>query len=328
LLSVVAVVGTWVVGNSLSTAITQMLVVVENTAGSLSSVVGQVDQGITKLEETTTAIRSAADQLSQNITDQGLILTLLPEERQQELVAQANELKATVDTVLDALAAGLELYRTIDNLPFVSLPKPEEDSLARLETAITDIQSMVGQVTQGIQDFRDGVSQEIDRVTTVLDEINGRLDTAQEGLAKLDSILLALQDAAAQVREVVPLFFVLLGIFATLFFSWVIFTQVVVIRQYVQRWRVLGVVTVPVEALPAAEVQATSGAPEVSALVAAAVATEEVATEAAEETPVADLTVEESPEEITDELPALATDAPPVGEVEPPQPPVEDQPES
>ncbi len=305
LLSVVGVVGTWVVGGSLSTAITQMLVSVENTAGSLSAVVGQVDQGMAKLEETTTTIRSATDQLSQNINDKGLILTLLPEEREQELVAQANELKATVDTVLDALAAGLELYRTIDSLPFVSLPKPEEDSLARLETAIADIQSMVGQVTQGIQDFRDGVSQEIGRVATLLDEINGRLNTAQESLARMDSILLALQDAAARVREAVPLVFTLVSIFATLFLGWVIYTQVEVIRDYVRRWKSLGAWAgaPPVESLPAP-----------GALAAAPAAAAPAAPPAEVEKPDTTLPAAESAEEVTDELPALQSDP------EPPQP--------
>ena len=76
LLSVVGVVGTWVVGSSLSTAITQTLVVVENTAAGLSAGVERIDQGMGKLEETAASIRSATDQLSQNVTDQGLLLTL------------------------------------------------------------------------------------------------------------------------------------------------------------------------------------------------------------------------------------------------------------
>jgi len=55
----------------------------------------------------------------------------------------------------------LELYQSIDNLPFVSLPKPEPQTVASLEQTIVDLQSTIEAVVQVTPDFRAGVSGEI-----------------------------------------------------------------------------------------------------------------------------------------------------------------------
>jgi hypothetical protein len=240
LLSTAFVVGTWVAGSALSSVAVQVLLVVENTADGLSAIVERIDQGVAGLEEVSTSISAATIQLSQNVTDKGLVLTLLPEQREQELVSQANELQQTLDSVGEALKAGLELYRSIDNMPFVSLPKPEPDKIAKLEQDIANIGSTVQQVVQGIQDFRTGVAQEIDRVTSLLDEITSALVEARQELAQLNGRLEALQALADRLQRLAPLFFTLLSVFATLFFAWIIYGQVEIIRMYAGRWKGLG----------------------------------------------------------------------------------------
>jgi len=82
LVSVAGVVGSWVGGSTLSAATVQVLLVVEGTADNMSTLVDGIDLRVAGLEETSLAIRDATDQLSQNVTDKGLVLTLLPEERE------------------------------------------------------------------------------------------------------------------------------------------------------------------------------------------------------------------------------------------------------
>ena len=207
LIGAAGVVGIWVVGNTLSSVTGQMLVVVENTAGGLSSIVVQIDQEVAGLEETSTAISEATSQLSQNVTDKGLILTLLPEEREQKLAAQAEELQQNLNSVGEALNAGLELYQSIDKLPFVSLPKPEPQTVASLEQTIADIQGTIQEVMQGTQDFRAGVSEEIGKVTGLLDDITAKLTEARQNLAQFNNSLEALQSLAAGLRSKIPFIF-------------------------------------------------------------------------------------------------------------------------
>ena len=237
LVSAAGVIGTWVGGNRLSVATIQVLLVVEGTAESLSTVVEGIDVRVAGLEETSMTIKDATDQLSQNVTDKGLVLTLLPEAREQKLIDQAQDLQQNINAVGDTLRAGLELYQSIDSLPLISLPKPEQQTVNKLEQDIANIQDSIQEVVQGIQAFRDGVSSEIDRVTSLLDDITAKITETRQNLEQLNSRLQALQDLAASIRSKVTLVFNSLSVIITLLLVWVVYTQVEIIRSYVQRWK-------------------------------------------------------------------------------------------
>jgi len=249
LLCVAAAVGTWVLGSTLSSVATQVLLVVEHTADGLINIVERIDTEVAGLEETSIAISEATKQLSQNVTDKGLILTLLPEEREQKLLTQAEELQQNLNSFLGVLKSGLEMYQSIDNLPFVSLPMPEQETVTNLEQNIADVRGTVQQVTTGIQEFRDGVSEEIGKVTGLLDDINAKLGETRQNLAQINSNLEAMQDLAARLRSKITLIFTLISIISTLFLAWLIYTQVEIIRLYIQRWK--GISDAAVKDLPA-----------------------------------------------------------------------------
>jgi archaellum component FlaC len=263
LVSAAALVGTWVAGNTMSSATTQVLLLVEGTADGLVNIVEGIDQKVTGLEETSLAITEATNQLSQKITDKGLVLTLLPEERENTLVTQAQELQQNINAVGNTLRNGLELYQSIDSLPFISLPKPEQQTVTKLEQDIAELQDTVQEVVLGIQAFRDGVSGEIGKVTSLLDGITALLADTRHTLEQLNSKLQALQDLAARIRSKVTLVFTSLSAFMTLFLAWVVYTQVEIIRTYVQRWK--GLAPELVADLPAEE-STESGLPGASDL--------------------------------------------------------------
>lgn len=236
-ISLTAVASTWVLGSTLSSITSQVLLVVENTAGGLSTVVERIDLEVAELEEITTEMSDATNLIGQNVTDQGLILTLLPEEREQKLSARAEELKQIINSTGETLKNGLELYRSIDSLPFVSLPKPDQQSLVRLDESIADVQGTIQNVTKEIQDFRDGLSENIGKVTALLDDITARLVEVRQNIAQIISNLEALQNLVARWRSMIPLLFTSISIIATLLYAWLIYTQVEVIRLFVQRWK-------------------------------------------------------------------------------------------
>ncbi len=239
LVSAAGIAGSWVVGNSLTTLSMQVLAVVDRTAGGARLVIDGVDEIAANLEQVSTGIGEASDQLSRSVTDRGLILTLLPEEREQELQAKTDELTATIDAVQEAVDAGLDLYLSIDALPFVSLPMPRQETLERLEQLSEEIQTTVDEIVQGIQDFRSGVSSEIDRVTELALGITGRLGELRDGFATLDADLAALQELTARLQRLVATVFTLLSLVTSLFLTWAIYTQVEVIRLYVGRWKAM-----------------------------------------------------------------------------------------
>ncbi|UCD98401.1 MAG: hypothetical protein JSV42_15825 [Chloroflexota bacterium] len=236
-ISLTAVAGTWVLGSTLSSITSRVLLVVENTANGLSTIVERIDLEVAEIEEITTEMSDATSQIGQNVTDKGLILALLPEEREQNLSAGAEELKQNINSTGEALENGLELYRSIDSLPFVSLPKPDQQSLARLDESIAEVQGTIQDITQEIQDFRDGLSENIGKVAALLDDITAKLVEVRQNLAQIGNNLKALQDLVARWRSMIPLLFTSLSIIVTLLFAWLIYTQVEIIRLYVQRWK-------------------------------------------------------------------------------------------
>lgn len=239
LVSVALVVGTWVAGSTLSPVASQTLLVVENTAGGLSNIVERLDQQLVDLEDITTSLRDATSQVSQNVTDKGLILTLLPEESEQELVAHVDQLQQNLNSVVETLNAGLELYRSIDRLPFVSLPEPDQQTISKLERSIADARDTIGEIKIGIQDFRAGVSDNIGRVTDLLDDVTASLAEASRSLAQINSSLEAMQDLADRLGGKIQLIFTSLGIIITLFVAWLIYTQVEIMLLFIQRWKEL-----------------------------------------------------------------------------------------
>ena len=64
-----------------------------------------------------------------------------------------------------------------------------------------------------------------------------RIDETRDNLNELDERLQTLQGVLARAEQLIPLLFILGALLLTLFLVWVIYSEVVVIRMYVQSWR-------------------------------------------------------------------------------------------
>ena len=104
-----------------------------NITGSLRQATDELDQKLQRMQAASSFISTASVKLSQNVTDQGLILLLLPEEEEGNLVSLSSSVKEAVSPLRDMLSTGLVIYRSIDQLPFVSLPAPSQDQVDKIE---------------------------------------------------------------------------------------------------------------------------------------------------------------------------------------------------
>ena len=80
-LCVGGLIGTWVIKGVLTDVTLDLLSGVEKITQASQSAIERVDLRLAKLIDLTGNIESATTQLSQNVADQGLVLTLLPEEK-------------------------------------------------------------------------------------------------------------------------------------------------------------------------------------------------------------------------------------------------------
>jgi hypothetical protein len=110
LLSVIGVIGVWIVERPVSETAVAVLEVIENTTGVLRQSGGRADQSLATLEARTMDIADASQQISQNVTDKGLVMTLLPAEKEQELAQTAASVRDTYNGIRESIAQVLDLY--------------------------------------------------------------------------------------------------------------------------------------------------------------------------------------------------------------------------
>jgi hypothetical protein len=237
LLSIVGLIGTWSVQRSLSNLTVTLLVAVENTAGGLQQATGRIDEGIVEVRGISEEVSDIASQISQNVENRGLVALLLPEEKEQQLEGAVRSIDETLSSIVDVITAGLTLYGSIDQLPFVDLPKPSQTELEAVQQSVQETQAEIDALLQSIQVFRTGVATEIDKITDAADRIAGEMDSLSRELAALDSDLAAVQDFADRMQSTVPVLFSLGAVLISVLLLYGGFTQVEMIRVYIVRWR-------------------------------------------------------------------------------------------
>jgi len=240
LVSAIGVVGEWAIRRPVTEAVVAILTVVEDTAGTAQQVTARVDQAAEKLQSVSVEIEDASSKISQNVSDKGLVLTLLPEEKEQELIATAGSIQEAFQTIQGTITAALDLYRSIDRLPFVNLPAPDEAQVQKLQSSMSKLESMVETLRSSIADFRSGVTDKIDKITNAIGSLNSEIQGIRDALAQLNSKLAALEALAIRLQQIIPGLLTTLAVILTLFLAFLIYTQVEVIRLFVARWRALG----------------------------------------------------------------------------------------
>ena len=90
ILSITGIIGVWAIQRPLNNTVDTLLQVVVATTNTVAQSTAKVDQVAAKFQEVTTQVEDASSQIAQNVTDKGLVLTLLPEEREQNLVESSH----------------------------------------------------------------------------------------------------------------------------------------------------------------------------------------------------------------------------------------------
>lgn len=239
LLNVVGIIGVWAVERPLSEAAVTFMQAVEQTAVALQTSIARVDGRLAALESATTQVADASRQLGQNVEDRGLVMVLLPEEREQQVVETANSVQETFTSVRESVQAGIEFYRALNRLPLVSLPGPDPDQVAKVQANVTQVQELSETIRGDIAAFRSGVSGAIGRVETAADRLIAEIQRIRAELAGLDARMAELEAFAVRLQQTIPGALLTIALILTLLLAYVIYTQVEVIRLFVARWQAL-----------------------------------------------------------------------------------------
>jgi len=230
LISLAGIVGTWVGGRAAIDAAVQLLNGVDRAAGAARTMIAQVNTEVGQVRNQVTTVKSATDQLSQNVNDKGLVLTLIPPETDNELLTSVRKVAESVANIREAVTSAIELYRAINRLPFVSLPQPNSESWGKVGDLVTTLQTGVQDLTTAITEFRSAASGTVSRVTDGISRVEGGLSNVETTLNSVDTQLAAAQAQAAQLSQTIPTAITVAMIVLTLFMAWVAYTQIVVMR--------------------------------------------------------------------------------------------------
>lgn len=232
LLSVAGIAGTWVARAVALDVATGILDGVDHVAGVGREGVTQLDGHVADLRATVSTVESAVDQISQNVADKGLVLTLLPPETEQELEATTQRIGEGLDSIRSLVQATAALINAIDSLPFVNLPEPEPGEVQALESDVNAIGDAIDQLAADIGAFRDGVATEIATVSAAAAEVDGWLETIQQGLGEIDGDLSSIQERTMQITGRLGLWATVIAILLSLILAWVSYALVTLIRGY------------------------------------------------------------------------------------------------
>jgi hypothetical protein len=240
LLSAVGILGVWVIEHALANAAVQVLTAVGDVTQSLQQATQAVDQKVERMQTISIFVSTAVTELGQKVTDQGVLKLLLPEEKEQNLAELSTSIRETAGPLRKLLSAGITTYRTIDQLPFISLPSPNQDQADKIESMAGDIQTKSDALRSQVSDFRTGVSNQVDKVGSAADELTSRLDDFRTSLANLDARFAVAQEKLVQLQKTVAQVLVFVSLLITLLLAWVIYSQVELLRLYRNRWKAAG----------------------------------------------------------------------------------------
>lgn len=243
--------GFLVLSRPLGNMVVSALQVVDDSARTVQMYTDKVDGRLASLEVKTLEISDATEKISQNVTDKGLVLTLLPEEREQELAEDANSVRDTFAEIKTSVKNGVDLYRSVDEMPLINLPSLDKDQLEKIQGSVEQTQAKSEALRSEIADFRSGVTDRVDKLESAVNGLTEEIQNARERLAKLDARMAELQALSIRLQSGVMMTLTAISVFLILFSVFVIWAQVELIKKYRMKWRLLGqgkeTVSVPVE---------------------------------------------------------------------------------
>jgi hypothetical protein len=235
LLSLVAVVGAWAGRSAAIELVTEFTTGVDQLAGAARNGIAKLDADVDDVRDVVGRVRDAADQAAQNVSDEGLLLTLLPPDIGAQLESLATRVRSTVDSVMMVLSAANDLVDAVRALPFVDVPQAED--VSAIQNQVQGIRTDVEQLAADVRQFRENAAAEIATVSRTASEIDARLDNTQQDLAAVDGKLAWLQDTANYIKEHFPLWMTIATVLLTALLLWVSYGMIYLMRAYGREWR-------------------------------------------------------------------------------------------
>ena len=217
--------------------------------GLIETGVGVVDAGVGRVNDLIATSRTEVRQASETITAAGAqaqantpVLTALNERLETRLAPRIAQMQQVLAPVRDALRNVANAVSLLNSLPMMADRAPR---LAALDDAFNRLEELSADATQLRGTLRALVSAQKSDVTAetiaTLNELAQRIDTrlgeVQTNVQGVQADIAALQTRLDTRKSRLLFVFNLLAVLSTLMLTWIVYTQLVVIRHHWTRLR-------------------------------------------------------------------------------------------
>jgi methyl-accepting chemotaxis protein len=232
ILSLAGIAGTWI-GRGVAINVNDSLMEgVDQLASASRQGATQLGEGVSEIQSSVGEVESAVDEVAENISDKGLVLTLLPPEKEQKVVDAADNVSETLESITSAINAAFDLYTAIDDIPLINLPKPDDAKVQSLDDDIQEINNSVDRLAADIQELRDDAASKVSEISATINQVYNRLEVANQNLSELDSYLADVQTQANEWQDQFRTITAIASIFLSFIFIWIIYAQIILIMIY------------------------------------------------------------------------------------------------
>jgi prefoldin subunit 5 len=239
LLAAVTLFGTWSLLSKASTTVVDLLNTVEKTAITINSALDRVTVRLDQAHQLAQEFQSGATQISQGVKDQGIILTLLPLLKDEQLKGAVQSIQDTFAGLKDTLGTFAYWIEVIGKIPFLNLVGLDTSKLQGISDKISGLQATVEKITSAAAEIRAQAAGGVDKLAAAVSGFDAQLTEINNNLSEVRSMLEKVQTSAGQLKTIIPTLFTTFAFVLTLFLGWVIYSQVVLIRLSLQGLRAI-----------------------------------------------------------------------------------------
>lgn len=227
LLNLALITFVWIIQADVSSAAVEVLDKVDNVAQVMRNGIARVEPEIRNLRGLIGQVETASEEIAQNVSEEGIILRLLPETLTESLNESSQSLRENFIAVYDLLEATSDILLALDKVPFVEIPARGLSTISTLQETMEEIASQVETLVHNLNEAREETGARISQVTDAAAFLGAEADQFHADLIQIDTDLESIQISVRKYQRLTPPVIISFAIILSLLAGWIVYSQVV-----------------------------------------------------------------------------------------------------
>ena len=240
LLSLVGILGAWGFSHALSDATLSVFSAVQIGVEVVDTAVGRVDTRVQTARSEVQQISDTVTTAATNLQENKPVLTALSERLDTRLGPVVDSIQEALLPVHDVLIKVDSAVSFANSMPFISEKAPNLDKLDQTLTQLSTLSADVQQLRTTTRTAANEQTTQLTKgvaiaVTDLTSRIDNELADVQTNVQSIQVEISALQTRIEKLQSRLLLIYNLSALLATLLFTWVIYSQIIVLRYHWKR---------------------------------------------------------------------------------------------